>query len=454
MRSSLLDRPRDRSLLAAGILVSVILVVGVTLVLGIASFETQLYVATLAAVTALAVPLIRRAVRVEPTVTAGLLWAALILKVIGSGFRYLVLQYAYNGVGDANGYHSAGVHTYHLVRHFDFSFLQPPYVDTASIRYLTGFVYAIIGPSMSAGFLVFAMAALIGQWWFYRAFRVGFPNGDHRLYRWLIFFLPSLLFWPSSLGKDAIMLFGLGLATYGLARILNRLSIRAILAFAVGLTVVSFIRPPIGAIVVAAAGIAFVLRPSHTDSGMGRAVAWTFGVPVIILISTFMFLLAAKSLKLEGSLTQIQQYEFSKEGLNKGGSSFRPPSLSNPIDVAGSGLTALFRPFPWEISNPLVALAGLEGLFLVGLVVVRIRTIGRTLISWRNGMSIYTTVMVVLLTVVLVGFTNFGLLVRQRTSLLPFLLMLPTALASRPRGASETDSLPPLPEERRLGANV
>jgi len=56
--------------------------------------------------------------------------------------------------------------------------------------------------------------------------------------------------------------------------------------------------------------------------------------------------------------------------------------------------------------------------------------------------------------VVLVGFTNFGLLVRQRTSLLPFLLMLPTALASRPRGASETDSLPPLPEERRLGANV
>src|SRR5207247_7833537 len=99
------------------------------------------------------------------------LWGAFALKVGGSLVRFLVLKFVYNGVGDASGYHSAGVHFYGLVRHFDFSFLQPPYVDTDSIRYLTGFVYGVIGPSEPGGFLLYAMAALLGQWWFYRAFR-------------------------------------------------------------------------------------------------------------------------------------------------------------------------------------------------------------------------------------------------------------------------------------------
>ena len=36
----------------------------------------------------------------------------------------------------------------------------------------------------------------------------------------MIFFLPSLLFWPSGIGKEAWMTLGLGLASYGAARLL------------------------------------------------------------------------------------------------------------------------------------------------------------------------------------------------------------------------------------------
>jgi hypothetical protein len=428
----------------AGATIVVVAVAVITVLLGIGSYDLQIYALVLALAVTAAFPLIRRAVRLEPGLTAGLLWTAFVLKVVGSGLRYVVLKVVYHGVGDATGYHAAGVHTYHLVRHLDFSFIQPPYVDTNSIRYLTGFVYAVTGPSILAGFLLFSLACLLGQWWFYRAFTTAFPDGNHRLYGLLIFLLPSLVFWPSSIGKDAVMVFGLGLATYGLARLLRGLALRPVLAFAVGLTVVTFVRPPIGAIVVAGAGIAFVLQPSRTRTGMGRALAWTFGVPVVVLLAAFMFLLAAHWLKVEGATTPLQQLEFAREGLSKGGSSFNPPSLTNPVGILTSVVTAIFRPLPWEIGNPLVALAGLEGGGLLVLMVVKARSILRTLTAWRNGMAIAVSIQTLLLVVVMTGFSNFGLLVRQRTSLLPFLLMLPTAM-DRPRrtpDVAETEMRP------------
>ena len=39
--------------------------------------------------------------------------------------------------------------------------------------------------------------------------------------RYLFFFIPSLLFWPSGIGKEAWMMFGLGLAAYGVAKVLR-----------------------------------------------------------------------------------------------------------------------------------------------------------------------------------------------------------------------------------------
>src|SRR4029453_11431020 len=35
----------------------------------------------------------------------------------------------------------------------------------------------------------------------------------------LLFFMPSMLYWPSSIGKEAWMLFTLGLAAFGTARV-------------------------------------------------------------------------------------------------------------------------------------------------------------------------------------------------------------------------------------------
>jgi hypothetical protein len=417
----------DRFARTAGIAIIIGLIVTVILVLGIARYDVQLYLLLLTAIVIAAIPLIRRAVRVEPSISARFLALALALKIAGSMLRYLVLLFVYDGSGDATGYHASGVAFYDEVRRLDFSFLQPPYTETESIRHLAAFVYAIIGPSMPAGFLFFAMLSFLGQWWFYRAFRVAFPEGNHRMYALFLFLLPSMLYWPSSLGKDAVMVFGLGLATYGLARLLRQLSVRPVIAFAVGTAAATIVRPAVGAIVVGAAAVAFIIQPSRTKVPVGRALVWLLGIPIIALFTGFMLINAANSLRIEATADAFQKYEQSQEGLYQGGSGFAPPDVSNPLGVASAGFTALFRPFPWEIGNALVGLAGIEGLVILGLFVVKFRSVLRTVRAWRNGMAIAVTIISILLTAVLSAFTNFGILVRQRTSLLPFLLMLPFA---------------------------
>ena len=73
---------------------------------------------------------------------------------------------------------------------------------------ITTGVYTVIGPITLAGFLVFSSFAFWGAYLLYRAFRIAVPNGDARRYALLVFLLPSMLYWPSSIGKEAwLMLF-------------------------------------------------------------------------------------------------------------------------------------------------------------------------------------------------------------------------------------------------------
>ena len=97
----------------------------------------------------------------------------------------------------------------------------PELVGTEFIRLVTGVVYIATGPTKFGGFVVFGWLGFWGLYCFYRAFRIAFPAGDHRRYAILLFFLPSLLYWPSSIGKESWMLFTLGIVAYGAALVLT-----------------------------------------------------------------------------------------------------------------------------------------------------------------------------------------------------------------------------------------
>jgi hypothetical protein len=97
-------------------------------------------------------------------------------------------------------------------------------------------------------------------------------------------------------------------------------------------------------------------------------------------------------------------------------------------------VTVNFRPFPWEAGGALPAVAALEGVFLIAVVLRRRTQIWQGLATWRsNGMVITALLTWFSFSVILASLPNFGLLARQRTQVLPFLFMLLCMVRRSPR---------------------
>jgi hypothetical protein len=414
-----------------------LLAAGVGLALPRLSYNLQIYLVLLVATALAAAWLLPRATRIEPTVTVPLLTLALVVKIVASLARYVVLQVVYGG-GDAIAYHEAGVASYQDVRAFDFGFIQPPYFETSFVEDAVPFLYAVIGPSILGGFLIFSLLAFLGSWLLYRAHRISFPDGDSKLYFFVLFFLPTMVFWPASLGKDALTLFGLGLAFYGLARLLRRFTGGAAVQFLIGLGLTFAIRTAVGVIVLAATAVALMIRPGNLRSPFTRPITWVILLPPIVLGLVAAAGVAGDYLNVEEASVDalVDKYETTSTSLfEEGGSSFEAADPTSPTSVLTGVSTVLFRPFPWELGDPQAVLAGMESLFLIGLVLFCLPRIGRALALWRGGMVPAAIVFTVTLILPLTAVSNFGLLVRQRAQLLSILFLFLTAVKRRPRVA-------------------
>jgi hypothetical protein len=393
------------------------------LLLGASTPDGQMFLALTAIVAALAWVLIPRAVRREPTVSARFLGLALAAHVVGSLVRFLIIETVYHGIADANGYYAAGLHLAPQFR----SLQLPPFPDpgTSTMNYATGFLFAFTGPTLLGSFVVCAALGFVGSWFFYKAFRVSFPAGDHRAFAALIFLLPSMWYWPSSLGKDALIVLFLGIATYGFALILRSRFGRGAAAVALGIAGTIMIRPPMAAALTVAAAAAFLVRPARMRSIQLQAVIWIVFVPLLGVLSILAISSSREYIKNDDPIAAFeaqQSKEFSERGST---SNFAAANPFTPAGLPVAIVTVNFRPFPWEAGGPLPAIAALEGLVLMALLVRRRSLVWRGLATWRrNGAVILALLAWASFSVILSSLPNFGLLARQRTQVLPFLFML------------------------------
>ena len=109
-----------------------------------------------------------------------------------------------------------------------------------------------------------------------------------------------------------------------------------------------------------------------------------------------------------------------------GGSSFETSGNSlSPRNLPIATVTVLFRPFAWETDSGLQMLASLESALLLVLIVVRLSSFRIALLRARAfPFLIYCWSLAVLYIIAFSSFANFGLLVRQRSLLLPALFAL------------------------------
>lgn len=352
-----------------------------------------------------------------------LLVGGYLAKLAASAARYLVAFDVYDGAADAAQYHQVGGEVASQLWSGSLAVELGKIPGTGFIELLTGITYASVGPSLGAGFVAFATLAYAGQVLFWKAFRVGIPDGSSLRYAALVLLLPSMLFWPSSIGKEAWMMFCLGLCALGVARRLSGAS-QGLLLLGGGLLGAYLVRPHVAMLVVTAYVATSVLRPGARRS---PPLVRMVGVLALLLVAALLLVRVQSYFGVETSGVDLgagQVFDKTVEQTAAGGSSFQPVVASNPLLVPFAAASVLYRPLPFEASNAQMVVASIEGLVLVALTLAyRRNVVAAVRTSRRRRYVLYALVYSLLFVVAFSNIGNFGILVRQRTQVLPFVLV-------------------------------
>ncbi len=381
---------------------------------------------------------------------------ALFAKLAGAMVRYWVAFDAYGGASDSSSYHAAGSLLARQVREGRISIVEliPSELGTRFIDHLTGIIYVAFGSGRLSGFLMFSFMSFWGLVLFVKAAIVGIPGLAQRRYAALCMLAPSVLFWPSSIGKEAWMCLCLGLASWGGSHVvIGQWRGRTLAGLILGITGAGFVRPHLAALWAAgiAAGLLAGMLTGRSGRGTRQRVTGVLLLGVAFVGVFAVGTVAAKYLNPDPEETSVSgqvdaiQAETSRRSTG-GGSEFVPIPISSPLDWPYVIERTLLRPTPFEINSVATALPGFESAILVGILLLgwrRLLSLPRMLVRSPYLLASLITVFGFGLAFSTLG--NLGILVRQRSLIYPLMLLI-WALPIYRRAASRRPAVTPLRE--------
>ncbi len=393
----------------------------------------------------------------DPTTRAYFL-PALSVKILGALAVGFIYQFYYNG-GDTFNYHTHGS------RHIWNAFIDSPdkgirlllsdgnsYRDI--YRYASRIVfftdpqsYAVVKTaaildlftfsSYSGTAILFAVLSFIGMWMFFLTFYEQYPH----LHRWIAiaaFFIPSVFFWGSGLLKDTITLGCLGVATYQVYRIFirKRFGISHLLLLAISLYGLYGIKIYILLTFLPAAIVwVFLANLDFIHSPVLKIMLAPFMLVCAIALGYLAMVKAGEdnakySLENVAMTAKITAYDIGFYTGRDAGSGYSLGELDGTfgsmVGLAPQAINvSLFRPYLWEVRNPLMLLSALESFFLLFLSIYIIVKKNAGLFKAMNNPNILFSLIFSIAFAFAVGVStfNFGTLVRYKIPLLPFFLV-------------------------------
>jgi hypothetical protein len=229
----------------------------------------------------------------------------------------------------------------------------------------------------------------------------------------LVFLLPNLHFWSSSLGKGSIILMGLGLFIFGLSRF-NRRS-RGFLIF-LGSILTLMVRPHIFLTLVTSVMIGILI----TRSGIKPYIKWLiFSISVILFIYLSQDVIKfanTESLDVLSSDSinhRAQELSKSKSGID----------LQN-YNLAMKMFTFWFRPLFVDASGIMGLIVSIENLLYLFFFYVIIKSVLQNWLNW-NGWFRISIFIFLLGSFILAQVTgNLGIAIRQKAQFMPFLFII------------------------------
>ncbi len=364
-------------------------------------------------------------------------------KLLASWLRWWVLVDYYNGSGDAVVYHNRGILNAELWRSFE----PPPLgIGTEAMEGVSGLVYIFYAPNFLGGFFMFATLAFFGQLFLYAAFRTTVVSRRLKLYALAIFFVPNVVYWPSSPGKESIMMLGLGMAAYGISKLLAEGVIKALPIIGVGLVISGIIRPHVTAMQIAAATFALLL--AKKGAGVARFPAkrlFLLGFVGLGLAATISIAAANFGIALDDTSAIDGQVDdllsTVEEQTETGGSAVSGGFISSPAEFPEVAIRVLFRPLPNEAHNGPALAASMEGTLLLLILVWRLPwMLRRGLRIRRDPYILFCLLFTVGFIIAFSSFLNLGLMARERSMVMPYVLAMLVALGFGPPDDAEEDA--------------
>jgi hypothetical protein len=309
----------------------------------------------------------------------------------------------------------------------------------------------------SATACLFAVLSFIGSWQFYLTFYKQFPHLHGQL-AVAAFFIPSVFFWGSGLLKDSITLACLGIATYQIYTLFieRRWKISSVLLLLLSLFLIFSIKK----FILQAYLPMVILWIGASQLHQFRSVI----VRIMLIPFVVIFLLVSGYFTVVKVGEDDDRYEVSKLANTArvtaydirywsgrfAGSGYSLGDLDGTFEsmirLAPQAINvSLYRPYLWEVRNPLMLMSALESLaFLVFTVVVVWRS-KRRLYALLTDYNILFCITFSLILAFAVGIStfNFGTLIRYKIPLLPFFTVALVLMLDGSRNKEELSPLNP-----------
>lgn len=386
----------------------------------------------------LAMPILRKVFSGELEVVQRAAMVGLLAKLGGTIARYYVATDAYGGQADSTTYHQVGKTIAGELYHGKISIveLMPHTTGSRFISELAGLIYSMVGSSKLAGFMWFALMGYAGVVLCVKAACIAVPGLAMARYGWLCFLMPSIVFWPSGIGKEAWMSLTLGAISLGAAYLFTGRVERSFVWMAAGAVASAMVRPHMTAMWLGGVALALIwaMLAGRLNGGrqssrvaMGAVGLATLLALVVIANITLNYLNPPgedSTVSVTSQVTSI--FTTAGERTEEGGSEFTPVVITGPLDYPEAILRTLSRPLLYEADSLTSLLPALEMTFLVLLLALSWpRVIGLPRALRRNPYVLFCMLVCIMFGLAFSTFANLAILVRQRSLVMPMMLILP-----------------------------
>lgn len=315
----------------------------------------------------------------------------------------------------------------------------PEYLEdskTFFVNRFTSIITLISFRSYIVTTILLACLSYSGIWRMYLVFCEEFPELKKK-FAIAFLFIPSVVFWGSGLLKDTITIAAIGWYIYGFYYFFIKKSERKFMSI-IYLIISSYIMLSLRPFIL------FALLPSSLfwiifgiTYKIKNSLFKYIAIPVFLLIfigSAYLILDALSQQLGEYSLDRVLDRAVEvQQDLKKdyyGGKTFDigdfDPTISGILKKAPAAIiAALFRPFLWDVENPVMLVSALENTFIILLVLQMLKKIKLSFLPLINKSPILVFSMIFsLFFAFAVGLStpNFGSLVRYKIPAIPFYL--------------------------------